>query len=166
MEIKKIVIGRIGAPHGVRGEVRIAPLTDFPDRFNNLKAAYVDGGGKLEVETIRYNNQAVIAKFKGIDSRDKADALKNRLLRVDRSEVPPLNDGEYYSFDIIGLNVFDENGKSLGRIKQILKTGSNDVYAAENADGEQTLIPALKKVVTDINLAAGTMTVKLQEEFN
>lgn len=159
----RIIIGRIGAPHGVRGEVRIVPLTDFPNRFEGLTRAYLDDNGVVEFERVRYHQQFVIAKLKNFDSREAVDQIKNKLLRVDRSEVPPLADGEYYSFDIIGLQVSTEEGESLGQIVNIIKTGSNDVYVARAADGKETLIPALKKVVTAIDLQAGTMMVRLQE---
>lgn len=162
-QLSKIIIGRIGAPHGVRGEVRIVPLTDFPDRFEGLKQAYLDDNGVVEFEQVRYHQKFIIAKFKGFDNRDAVDRIKNKLLRVERSEVPPLGEGEYYSFDIIGLNVVTEEGEQLGQVTDVLKTGSNDVYVAKNEDGKETLIPALKKVVTNIDLIAGMMTVKLQE---
>lgn len=159
-----IVIGRIGAPHGVRGEVRIVPLTDFPDRFKGLTAVFLEGRRKLEITSVKDNKQFILLKFKGIDDRDAAEPLKGKLLEVPRSAAPPLLAGEYYSFDIIGLEVYDENDALLGTIKEILKTGSNDVYVVEK-DAAQILVPALKKVVTNIDLDAGKMRVVLQEEM-
>lgn len=162
--MQKVIIGRIGAPHGVRGEVRIVPLTDFPDRFSNLKSIFIDEQIKLEVQNVKYNKQFIILKFKEINNRNDIEPLKGKLITVDRKDVPPLAPGEYYNFDIIGLEVYNEKNESLGKIEQILKTGSNDVYVA-NHDGKQTLIPALKKVVTNIDLEVGRMDVILQEEM-
>ncbi|MDF2564073.1 MAG: Ribosome maturation factor rimM [Massilibacillus sp.] len=162
--MSKVIIGRIGAPHGVRGEVRIIPLTDFPDRFQNLKSVFIDEQIKLEINNVKYNKQFIILKFKGIDNRSDIDPLKGKLIQVDRKDVPPLAAGEYYNFDIIGLEVYNEKNERLGKIEQILKTGSNDVYIANNA-GKQTLIPALKKVVTNIDIEAGRMDIILQEEM-
>lgn len=162
--MQKVIIGRIGAPHGVRGEVRIVPLTDFPDRFSNLKSIFIDEQTKLEIQNVKYNKQFIILKFKGIDNRNDIEPLKGKLIKVDRKDVPPLAPGEYYSFDIIGLDVYNEKNESIGKIEQILKTGSNDVYVANHA-GKQTLIPALKKVVTNIDIEVGRMDIILQEEM-
>lgn len=162
--MQKVIIGRIGAPHGVRGEVRIVPLTDFPDRFSNLKSIFIDDQTKLEIENVKYNKQFIILKFKELDNRNDIESLKGKLIKVDRKDVPPLAPGEYYSFDIIGLDVYNEKNESLGKIEQILKTGSNDVYVANHA-GKQTLIPALKKVVTNIDIEVGRMDIILQEEM-
>lgn len=161
---KLIVIGKIGAPHGVRGEVRITPLTDFPDRFEGLKKVFLNETQTLDIESVKYNKQFVILKFKGVEDRNGIEPLKGKLLQVRRQDVPPLAAGEYYGFDIIGLDVYEESGAYLGKIGEILKTGSNDVYVAES-DGKQHLIPALKQVVTSIDLAAGKMRVALPEEM-
>lgn len=159
-----IVIGKIGAPHGVRGEVRIQPLTDFPDRFNGLKRVFLDEKIELEIERVKYNNQLIILKFKNFDDRNALEPLKGKLLKVSREEVSPLAHGEYYHFDIIGLEVYNETEEYLGKVIEILKTGSNDVYVVNN-EKQQLLIPALKKVVTKIDIAAGRMNVSLQEEL-
>lgn len=161
---KKIVIGKIGAPHGVRGEVRIVPLTDFPDRFNNLRTVFLDENQQLIVESVKYNKQFILLKFRDFSDRNAVEKLTGKLIKVDRSAVPPLAEGEYYSFDIVGLAVYDTDKNYLGKISEILKTGSNDVYVVES-DSKQILLPALKKVVTAIDLAAGTMTVILPEEM-
>ena len=161
---KLIIIGKIGAPHGVRGDVRIIPLTDFPNRFDCLKKVFLSEDVSFEIERVKYNNQFVIVKFKGINNREDIEPLKGKLIKVLRADVPPLADGEYYSFDIIGLEVYTQADEYLGKITEILKTGSNDVYVVQN-EKEQHLIPALKKVVTSIDITAGKMQVILQEEM-
>ena len=161
---KKIVIGKIGAAHGIRGEVRIIPLTDFPDRFNGLKKIYLDEETQLSVESIKYNKQFIILKFEGYEDRDSVAPLNGRLLKVSRQDVPPLAAGEYYTFDLIGMDVFDETNTHLGQIQEILKTGSNDVYiVGQKGNAKQILVPALKKVVTEINVAENRMQVILPE---
>ena len=161
-----IVIGKIGAPHGIRGEVRIIPLTDFPDRFDALKKVYLDETTTLEITAVKHNKQFVIMKFKGLDDREALVPLNGKLIQVKRADVPPLAEGEYYTFDILGLDVYDENNEHLGQIKEILKTGSNDVYVVgQKGDAKQLLVPALKKVVTEIDLAAKRMSVILPEEM-
>lgn len=160
----RIVIGRAGAPHGVRGELRVLPLTDFPERFRQLRRVYA-GGELMEVESCRYQGQLVIVKLKQCHDREEAAALTGRLLYVDRADAMPLEEGEYYTFDIIGLEVFDISGGSLGFVTEVLKTGSNDVYVVSGTGGTgQIMVPALKAVVREINVAEGRMVVNLPEE--
>ena len=162
--MKKVVIGKISAPHGVRGEVRIVPLTDFPERFENLKTVFLEDDSKMELESVKFSNKFIIAKFKNINSRNDIEIFNGKLLMLNRSDIPSLPEGEYYNFDIIGLEVIDDKGINLGKISEILKTGSNDVYVV---DGEkQILIPALKKVVKEININDGFMKVELLEELD
>ena len=162
--MKKVVIGKISAPHGVRGEVRIVPLTDFPERFENLKTVFLEDDSKMELESVKFSNKFIIAKFKNINSRNDIEIFNGKLLMLNRSVIPSLPEGEYYNFDIIGLEVIDDKGSKLGKITEVLKTGSNDVYVVEGK--KQILVPALKKVVKEINLADGFMKVELLEELD
>ena len=162
--MKKVVIGKISAPHGVRGEVRIVPLTDFPERFENLKTVFLEDDSKMELESVKLSNKFIIAKFKNINSRNDIEIFNGKLLMLNRSDIPSLPEGEYYNFDIIGLEVIDDKGSKLGKITEVLKTGSNDVYVVEGK--KQILVPALKKVVKEINLVDGFMKVELLEELD
>lgn len=162
--MKKVVIGKISAPHGVRGEVRIVPLTDFPERFKNLKTVFLEDDSKMELESVKFSNKFIIAKFKNINSRNDIEIFNGKLLMLNRSDIPSLPEGEYYNFDIIGLEVIDDKGSKLGKITEVLKTGSNDVYVVEGK--KQILVPALKKVVKEINLTDGFMKVELLEELD
>lgn len=155
---KKIIIGKIGAAHGVRGDMKVYPLTDFPDRFNTIKKAFIDDK-EINIISTRYQNNFVVMKVKDVNSREEVARYTNKLLKINRSDVPPLNEGEYYSFDIIGLKVINQDDVVLGEIIEILKTGSNDVYITKTPEGKQLLIPALKKVVTEINIEDGFMKV-------
>ncbi len=165
MSDKMIVIGKIGAPQGVRGEVRLIPLTDFPERFKTLKTALFDDGTRLEVESVRYHQQFVLLKFKGLDDRNAIEPLKNKLLQIERKDLIPLPEGHYHIFDIIGLSVYNEQEEYLGKISDVLQTGSNDVYVVEQKEKQPLLIPGLKTVVLSIDITAGKMIVKLQEEL-
>ena len=146
----------------MRGDIKVYPLTDFQERFADIKSGYVDDKS-IEILHTRYQKNFVVMKIKGIDSREDAMRFTNKLLKIDRSDVAPLGEGEYYSFDIIGLRVINQDGFELGEITDILKTGSNDVYITKAADGRQILIPALKKVVTEINIEDGYMEVVWDE---
>ncbi len=149
----KIIIGKIGAARGLDGTLKIIPLTDFEGRFDGLEKIFV--GDKLfNVEEVKHISGQIFIKFAGVDSREDARTLTNKFLTVDRKDAAPLADGEFYTFDIIGCEVFDEN-KKLGTVTNVLKTGSNDVF---EVDGK-TLIPALKSVVRSIDIAAKKIVV-------
>lgn len=165
MSDKMIVIGKIGAPQGVRGEVRLIPMTEFPERFKTLKIAMFDDGTSLQVESVRYHQQFVLLKFKGLDDRNAVEHLKNKLIQIERKDLMPLPEGHYHIFDIIGLSVYNEQEEYLGKISDVLQTGSNDVYVVEQQEKQPLLIPGLKTVVLTIDVAAGKMIVKLQEEL-
>lgn len=165
MSDNMIVIGKIGAPQGVRGEVRIITLTDFPERFKKLKTAFFDDGTSLQVESVRYHQQFVVLKFVGLDDRNSIEHLRDRLIKIERKDLIPLPEGHYHIFDIIGLKVYNEQEECLGTISDVLQTGSNDVYIVEQKDKQPLLIPGLKSVVLNIDIASGKMIVKLQEEW-
>ena len=160
---KRIVIGKVGAPHGIHGELRIQPLTDFVDRFEGLGEVMV-GDELLHVESVKYHGQSILLKFREYPVREEAMKLTGRLLTVDRSEAAPLSEGEFYTFDIIGLSVFDLRGNKMGVVENVLRTGSNDVYAVRSEEGREILVPALKKVVKEIDLPGGRMLVEMMEE--
>ena len=161
----RIIIGKIGAPHGVRGELKITPLTDFPDRFSKLKTVFA-GDELLNVKNVRYQNQTVLMIFAEYPIREDAAKLTGRYLMVDRADAVPLEEGQYYIGDIIGLDVFDEEGGLLGKVAEVLSTGSNDVYIVkQKGTAKEILVPALKKVVLSISVPEGKMVVRLQEEI-
>lgn len=166
MKQERVTIGKIVAPHGVRGDVRILPLTDMPNRFNRLKTVYLDDGRLLEVTAAKSHKQTIILKFAGLEDRNAVEALKGRLLQVDRADAAPLPQGHYYVFDLLGLTVEEENGLVLGKVADVLKTGANDVYVIAGDNGKEILIPAIKEVVRRISLEEGRMVVKLQEEWS
>ena len=121
------------------------------------------GDELLHVESVRYHKQFVLMKFREYAVREDARALTGRLLTVAREDAAPLGPGEFYTFDIIGLHVFDMEGAELGVVENVLRTGSNDVYQARGKDGKELLIPALKAVVKEIDVKGGRMTVELPE---
>ncbi len=163
MTEKLISIGKITAPHGVRGEVRVIPDTDFPERFEQMKTIRLDDGSVLPVLGVKYHKHFVLLTLKGIDSKNAAEPLRNKVIQVRPDELVPLPAGHYYHFQIIGLEVFTEDGEFLGQVKDIITTGSNDVYVVEQEGQRPVLVPALKRVVLDIDLPGGKMKVKLQE---
>ncbi|WP_258955107.1 ribosome maturation factor RimM [Sporomusa ovata] len=161
-----ITIGKIVAPHGVRGDVRIVPLTDFPDRFYDLTKVLVDGVGELALESARQHKKFILLKFSGLDSINDIEHLRDKLIQIRREDAVKLPEGRYYIFDIIGLNVFTEEGNLLGTIIDVLQPGSNDVYVVKQQDKSEVLIPAIKEVVKKIDILGKQMIVKLQEEMD
>lgn len=158
-----MIIGKVGAVHGIHGELRIIPLTDFIERFETMTEVMV-GDELLHIESCRYHKQDVLMKFREYPVREDAMRLTGRLLTVDRSEAAPLDDGEFYTFDIIGLTVYDVEGTELGTVENVLRTGSNDVYQTRLTTGGELLIPALKAVVKEIDIKGGRMVVDMPEE--
>lgn len=145
----KIIVGKLGKVRGLDGSLKIIPLTDFEGRFDNLKEIFVDDK-IMQVDGVKNIGGEIFIKFYGIDSRETAKTLTNKFLKVERKNVAPLDDGEFYVFDIIGCEVFDGE-KFFGKVENILKTGSNDVFQVR---GEiEILIPALKSVVQKIDIA-------------
>ncbi len=161
-----IIIGKIVAPHGVRGDVRVSILTDFPDRFLNLHHVWLDEHTSLIIENASFHKQFVLLKFKGLDCRDSVESLRGRLLQVKPSELVKLPENHFFVFEIIGLDVYTLTGEKLGTVTDIIQTGSNDVYVIEQEGKKPLLIPAIKDVVKCINIADKKITVQLQEEWD
>ena len=151
--VKEIIIGKVGAARGLDGMLKIIPLTDFEGRFDDLREISI-GGKIFRIEEVKHIGGQLFMKFAGVDNRESARALTNKFLTVDRENAAPLDDGEFYTFDIIGCEVLDGD-KKIGTVTNVLKTGSNDVF---EVDGK-ILIPALKSVVKSIDVAAKRILV-------
>lgn len=159
-------IGKIVNTHGVKGELRIKPTTDDIKRFEKLKKVYVYQKDlqTYEIESIRYHKSFVLLKFKGIDTLDAAELLKNATLKIDRKDSLPLGQDEYYISDLYGLKVETEDGRYLGDMTDILYTGSNDVYVVKHPEtGKQMLIPAIKQCILSVDIGESIMKVHLLE---
>lgn len=168
LDKSRLRIGKIGKTHGIKGELRINSLSDFPDRFEGMTEVYVNDD-LMEIKSVRYQNDVVLMAFKDIETREEAAALTGRYLLVDREDAVQLEEGEYYTIDIIGLEVYDrETGSHLGTVTDVLSTGSNDVYVTKpTVNGQKDiLIPALKTVVSEIDIDGGRMVVTLPEELD
>ena len=158
-----IAIGKIVAPHGVRGELRIAVLTDFPERFFSMKQVIVEGKGKMTVTGVRAHQDLILLTLAEVKDRDAAIALRGRLLQITHAELTPLPNDNFYVFDLIGLHVFDEVGQELGTLSDVLQTGANDVYVIRQANGKELLLPALRSVVLSVDIAGQRMVVRPPE---
>ena len=159
----KIIIGKLGKTRGLDGTLKIIPLTDFEGRFDELKKIFV-GGKIMQVEKVKHIGGEIFIKFFGVDNREFAKTFTNKFLTVEKKDAAPLEDGEFYTFDIIGCEVFDGE-KFFGKVENVLKTGSNDVFQVKGE--REILIPALKSVVKKIDIANKKISIDsaVFEEF-
>lgn len=180
MEISEdmLRVGVISSTHGIRGEVKVFPTTDDMRRFDDLKRVYLDFGTKgmgsrikkecieLEINGVRYFKQFAILKFKGINDINEVEKYKGMDLYVLREDAIPLDEGEYYVSDLIGMTVTDEKGKEIGTLSDVIQTGANDVYAVKGNDGfgnKEILIPAIKQCILSVDTGEKKMKVHLLE---
>lgn len=163
-----LVIGKIGGAHGVRGEVKIIPLTDDVRRFSSLKECLIlDEKERVketkEVEKARVDDTRTLVKFKGIDDRDEVGKLTGFYIAVSREDAVKLPEGRYFIADLIGLKVVDDERGELGTIKDIINSGASDIIIVKRKGKNELLIPYLNAIVYEVDITGGTMKVKLPE---
>ena len=138
---KRLEIGQIINTFGIKGEVKVFPLTDDIKRFDDLETVYVKNKKESQlynIESIKYHKNFVLIKFKEINTVEQAETLRNSYLEVDRAQAIPLNEGEYFIADLIGLEVYSDEGKLIGKVDDIYNTGANDIYVVKDDLGKQT----------------------------
>lgn len=159
-----ISVGKISGTHGYNGIVKVIPLTDFPERFKNLKTIKLYKGSivkELSIEYVRPYKNSLLFKFAAINNKEEAQLYNNALLKIEPGDVYKLPAGYYYHFQLMEMNVFDSRVGLLGKIKEILETGANDVYVVDSPQYGEILIPAIKEVIIDVNIDKNEMQVKL-----
>jgi len=166
----KFEIGIIVKPQGIRGELRVLPTTDDPERFALLDEVYVRPKNALnpsakpyKLESARQHKGLVLVKLAGINDRNAAETLVGSVLAIPPEKALPLGADEYFIRDLIGLAVFTECGQRLGEISDVFPTGANDVYIVRDTEGESFMLPAIKDVVLAVSIAEQKMTVRLIE---
>lgn len=160
-----IKIGQIITTHGHKGELKILPLTDNPQRFKNLKEVFLqlpEGLIKMEVDYTRLHKNSVIVKFKEISDMTTAEKYRQVYLCIEQEQLAELPQGHFYLFQIIGADVY-EGDNFLGQVRDIIQTGSNDVYIVKKGDSKDILIPALKSVVSKVDVDNKKIYVNLPE---
>ncbi len=160
-------VGKIVNTHGIRGDVRVMPTTDFvAERFAKGQDLYLQQAGeplKLIVESARQHKGFILVKFVGYDNINDVQAFRDHELMVSGKNQQPLEDGQYYYHQIIGLSVKTVDGEELGTIKEILSPGANDVWVVQRDGKKDLLLPVIDDVVKDVDLDAGEVTVELME---
>lgn len=162
---EKLRVGRITATHGLKGEVKVYPTTDNPDRFLELSRVYLDFNGlyrELSIQSVKFFKNLVIVKFHGLDRIEDVMDFRQLDLYVDRQDAKPLAEDEWYIGDIIGMRVVTEDGTELGVIRDVLQNGANDNYIVKTGQKE-LLIPAIKQCILRVSLEENLMTVHLLE---
>lgn len=165
-----IVLGRIVAPYGVRGWLKIHPLADDPDAWGNMAQWWlgIDGEGEVwqpyPLEALRRHGASWIAKLGGVDDRDAAERLDGRYVAAPREAMPQTGQDEYYWTDLIGLAVVNEQGESLGKVESLLETGAHQVLVVRNGDSER-LLPFVSQVVKDVDIGDRRIRVAWQADW-
>lgn len=158
-------VGVISSTHGIRGEVKVFPTTDDATRFKQLKSVLLDTGKErigLEIQSVKFFKQFVIVKFKGIDNINDIERYKGRSLLVSREDAVELDKDEYYIADLIGMDVFTEEGH-FGVLRDVMETGANEVYIVDSDSHGEVLIPAIRQCVLNVNPEENRMTVRIMD---
>jgi len=159
-----ITIGKVVSTQGNKGEVNILPLTDSTDRFKNLVTVFLrnnNGQTTLNIEKIRIKEDTVILKLKDIESIEEAKMIVGSFLEVERKNAVKIPKDTYFIFEIIGLEVYTENNIFLGKVENVISTGSNDVYIVKGKDKKELFVPAIREVVKNVNLENKRITINM-----
>lgn len=138
--MKRIALAAVAGAHGVRGELRLKLFTDSAENLKRYPAVHV-GGVERKLESVRPGPSGAVVRIEGIADRSAAEALRGSLVEVDRSALPPLEEGEYYHADLIGLACVDRDGRELGRVVAVENYGAGDLLEVGLGDGKSSLIP-------------------------
>lgn len=161
-----IELGKVAGVHGIHGALLLSLYTESRDVFGKggeIRLDDPDGQSRTyKIESSGPHKGKQLVRLKGVDSRSQAESLKGRPVFVEKSRLPQCEEGEYYWFELIGLEVFEGNGARLGILESIIETGSNDVYVVKDGSRE-TLVPALSRVLVSVDVDAGKMVVDLPE---
>jgi 16S rRNA processing protein RimM len=157
-----LAVGKIVNTHGLKGEVKVISLSDDDTRFKKLKDVYIDGK-KEKIIGCKLQPGRVVLKIEGVETIEEAQKLKNKLIEVTRENAIKLPNDTYFVADLIGCTIYDEDKNDLGKIFDVLFTGSNDVYWVKGK--KELLIPVLKDIVLDINIETKSVTIKNVEKW-
>lgn len=163
---KYLEIGQIVNTFGIKGQVKVKPFTDDINRFDELKEVYVEKKHELklfQIEKVNYSKNMVILKLKGIETPEQAETLRNSYLKTNRKDAKKLPEGTYYIADLIGLDVYTDEDKFLGKVDYIYNAGSSDIYVVKDEQGKEVLLPAIKDVLKQVDLENGKIIVHIIE---
>ena len=159
-------IGQIVNHFGIKGMVKVNPFTDDISQFEEMETILVDKKGSLleiQIEEVKYSKNQVLLKLKGIETVEDAEKYRNCYLKLPREKARKLPKNTYFIADLIGLEVYKEDGSLLGKVDDIYNTGASDIYVIKDTLGKQILLPAIKEVIKQIDLEQEKIVVHLLE---
>ena len=162
--MKNLEIGQIVNTFGIKGFVKVNPWVDDVTRFDDLKKVYIKirkEQKELEIEEVKYHKNQVLMKFKGIETVEQAQNLRNAYLEIDRKDAIPLEEGQYFIADLLQSEVYSDEGEALGILEDIYNTGSNDIYVVKNELGKSILLPGIPEVIKEVDLENKKIIVHL-----
>ena len=157
-------VGIISSTHGIRGEVKVFPTTDDPQRFKKWDRVLLDNGKEkreLKIQSVKFFKQFVIVKFAEINDINDVEQYKGSSLFVTRKQAVKLDKDEYFIADLIGISVIAQKEQLKGILKDVIETGANDVYVIALSDGRELLLPAIKECVLSVDIEKGEMQIRL-----
>lgn len=154
-----MTVGQITKPHGVRGEVKVVSFIDSLEDFRTLDKVYLDGQ-MIKITSVKLQTDRAILKIEGIDTVEAAERYRNKYLMIKREDADELPEDSYYIADLIGCAVVDTEGNDLGKVFDVIETGSNDVYWVKGEGKKEVLIPALKDIVVEVDIMNSKITIK------
>lgn len=160
MDEPTVAVGRVGRPHGIRGEVGVLVLSEVPGRFDPGQAVWLEDGRQLTVEGSKPHRSGLLVKFREVADRTQAEALRSALLVVPESMSPELPEGSWWDHRIQGCAVQTDTGRQLGTVQEVIHTAANDVWSAVDEDGTETLIPVLKDVLVSVDIEGKRIVVR------
>ena len=163
---KRLQVGVITATHGLKGEVKVFPTTDDPNRFRRLKEVILDTGKEehvLEIEGVKFFKQMVILKFKGLDDIGDVEKFRRGTLSVTRENAVKLRKNEYFIADLIDMEVVTDAGERLGILTDVIQTGANDVYVVKTSQEKEILLPAIRDCILEVDVEEKRMRVHVLE---
>lgn len=159
-------VGKIVNTHGLRGEVKVVPWTDYPEVFEDIETVYIKKKTeyeRLDIAGLKYQKNNLIVRFSQLKDINEAEKYKNQVLYAERDALGELPEGVYYIADLIGLEVVKEDGEKVGVINDVFNTGSSDIYDVKREGKKNMLIPVIDDVVIDIDIENGKVTVRMME---
>lgn len=159
-------IGQIVNTNGLKGNLKIRPLTDDITRFKDLESVYIQKGKELlefKIQEVKYIKNMVILKLEGIDDINEAEKYRNFYIKINRKDAVELPDDSYFIVDILNCEVFTEENEDLGKVVDVLSTRSNDVYVVKNRDNKEILLPAIEDVIKYVDIPNKKITIHLME---
>ena len=166
---KYLHIGQVLRPHGIRGELRLKILTDYPERVNKIKTVYLGtdvnqtDATPYSVKAARLHKQYLLLTLAEINDRNEAELLREQFVMVKLEDAVPLEDDEIYLYELIGLTVRTDEGETLGEIRDVIETGANDVYVVNSREYGEVLVPAHDETIIEIDTEDEVVIVKLPD---